>query len=80
MVSKGCLYQNGTLVIPPTLTHSSTMLKFALQMGQLFARSTHGFRHSLCMLCPQGRRCATRSSSSAAGVGAGEASFGALLG
>jgi hypothetical protein len=39
------------------------MLKLARQIGQLFARSTHGFKHSLCRLCPQGSRCATISSS-----------------
>lgn len=49
--------------IPPTLDNNSTTLKFCLQMGQLFARSTHGFRQSLCRLWPQGSRWATSTAS-----------------
>ena len=40
--------------IPPSRSLSSTMLKLRRQMGQLLARSTHGFRQLLCRIWPQG--------------------------
>jgi hypothetical protein len=49
--------------IPPTRALIWTRLKLARQMGQLFALSTQGLRHSLCRLWPQGSRWATVSSS-----------------
>lgn len=42
--------------LPSSLARSSTMLKLALHIGQLFALSTQGFRQSLCRLWPQGSR------------------------
>ncbi len=42
--------------LPPAFVLSSTLLKFCRQIGQLLARSTQGFKHSLCRLCPQGNR------------------------
>jgi hypothetical protein len=39
------------------------MLKLARHIGQLFARSTQGLRHSLCRSWPHGSRCAIISSS-----------------
>jgi hypothetical protein len=52
------------MTVPPMASRSSTELNLARHMGQLFARSTQGFRHALCRSCPQGRRWATISSSS----------------
>lgn len=46
------------LDLPPILTLSSTKLKLWRHIGQLFARSTQGFKQSLCRIWPQGRRCA----------------------
>jgi len=66
--------------IPPIRALSSTMLKLALHMGQLLARSTHGFRHSLCRLWPHGRRCATNTSSFGLDSAGSEAVFWTWLG
>lgn len=46
------------LGLPPIFTLSWTKLKLWRHIGQLFARSTQGFKQSLCKLWPQGRRCA----------------------
>lgn len=40
--------------IPPGRSLSSTMLKLRRHIGQLFARSTHGFKQLLCRMCPHG--------------------------
>ena len=40
--------------VPPGRSLNSTMLKLRRHIGQLLARSTHGFRQSLCRICPQG--------------------------
>jgi hypothetical protein len=41
----------------------STMLNVVRHIGQLFARSTHGFRQELCKSCLHGSRWAMASSS-----------------
>ena len=57
------IYPTGIENSPPTFVLSSTLLKFCRQMGQLLARSTHGFKHSSCRLCPQGNKWAIISGS-----------------
>ena len=63
------LYAHHTEYLPPTFVLSSTTLKFCRQMGQLLARSTHGFKHSSCRLCPQGSKWAIMSESGSSECG-----------